>query len=130
MPGKGHAVIGKYLSFLIYPSVSMMSLPPLPPPSNHKLTSYYIRRAGRLNSHGAARIIATFSVFFFFFSRSHRLSLSIPSLELGHSEAHKETFVPSLVEWSLVLEVVKEIQGDRTSKQSQHKSCALKPLSV
>lgn len=104
----------------------MTSEPPSPPPINHKLTSYYIRRAGWLNSHGAARIIATFPVLL----RSHRLSLSIPSLELGHSEAHKETFVPSLVEWSLVLEVVKEIQGDRTSKQSQHKSRALKPLSV
>lgn len=38
------------------------------------------------------------------------------------SEPHKETFVPTLVEWSLVSEVVKEIQEDRTSKQSQHKS--------
>lgn len=27
------------------------------------------------------------------------------------SKPHKETFVPRLVEWSLVLEVVKEIQG-------------------
>lgn len=50
------------------------------------------------------------------------LLLFIPSLRLGPSEPHKETFVPTLVEWSLVSEVVKEIQGDRTSKQSQHKS--------
>lgn len=35
----------------------------------------------------------------------------IRSPRLGPSKPHKETFVPRLVEWSLVLEVVKEIQG-------------------
>lgn len=84
----------------------------LPHTSKHS-SHHTIRWAGELNSHSVACIIATSSVF-----RSHRLLLSILSLQLGHSEPHKETFVPSLVEWSLVLEVVKEIQGDRTSKQS------------
>lgn len=40
-----------------------------------------------------ARIIETLSVF-----RSHRLLLFILLLQLGLSEPHKETFVPSLVE--------------------------------
>lgn len=54
----------------------------------------------------------------FFVFWSYGLLFFILSLKLGHSDPHKETFVPSLGEWSLMLDVVKEIQGDRTSKQS------------
>lgn len=40
-----------------------------------------------------AYIIVAYSVFW-----SHGLLLSVLLLEFGHSEPHKETFVPSLVE--------------------------------
>lgn len=44
-------------------------------------------------------------------ARARGLGPFIRSPRLGPSKPHKETFVPRLVEWSLVLEVVKEIQG-------------------
>lgn len=66
----------------------------------------------RLNSYGMAHCNPLC------FYGSHRRLLFTQSVQLGLSKPHKETFVPTLFEWSLVLEGVKEIEGNRTSKQS------------